>query len=334
MKNYLKVLILNVMILSVLITISCSNIFEASAQGDLRRVEKLVKGGADVNSKSGENSMTPLSIASSSGKLDVVKYLIDNGADINLASFDGKTPLMHAVINNHLDVVKYLITKGANVNLKDKEGATALNSYDLKEQHFEIVKVLVESGADINTTNYSKWTPLLWSADKGYTEIFLYLLQKGANPLAKNCNGSTAIELAIHWDRKDIINILTDKGFVQEKAEVDEYETDSPSTIYTNTVNVNTNLTYNQVENNRNIYNGKKIRNWKLSISNVVSDTISFNVPGNSNATEWFETRDQYIKDWGSLNKNSLNKGQVVKIKKAKLTKGLVSFWLEDVEFE
>jgi len=82
---------------------------EASADGHLDIVKRLVSKGADVNTNDGHS----LRLASYYGHLEIVKYLVNEGVDIRTG---GNYPLRYAIRNNHSEVVKYL----ESIMLKEK----------------------------------------------------------------------------------------------------------------------------------------------------------------------------------------------------------------------
>ena len=98
-----------------------------------------MEAGADVNSLSGTDQLTPLMIAAgqtspaegamflpgSTRPTDIARGLIDRGADVNAQSINGVTPLMIAATHNNAPMIGMLIDAGADVSLKNKLGQTA-----------------------------------------------------------------------------------------------------------------------------------------------------------------------------------------------------------------
>jgi ankyrin repeat protein len=66
-------------------------LFKAAQDGDLDKVNDLLKEGANPNATKFDGA-TPLFIASQNGHIEVVKVLLENGADPNKARTDGSTP--------------------------------------------------------------------------------------------------------------------------------------------------------------------------------------------------------------------------------------------------
>lgn len=66
----------------------------ASYQGDWKRVDLLLREGANVNAAT-DLGVTPLWLAAETGSTMIVRRLLEAGANPNLALMAGETPLMH-----------------------------------------------------------------------------------------------------------------------------------------------------------------------------------------------------------------------------------------------
>lgn len=89
-----------------------SQLLDASKNGDLFLVEKLISNGADLNYKT-EWGGTALYFACWHGHLETVIYLIENGATFDHKNQFGDTPLLMAKLEGHKEIVDYLKSKGA-----------------------------------------------------------------------------------------------------------------------------------------------------------------------------------------------------------------------------
>lgn len=104
----------------------------AASNGDLQKVESLLKKKeVDVNHQDA-SGFTPLLAATVQDKQDMVKLLLEKGADPNLAMKDGTTPLMVTAENANAVIALQLTEKGARLDEK-KDGYTALQI----AEHFE-----------------------------------------------------------------------------------------------------------------------------------------------------------------------------------------------------
>jgi serine/threonine protein kinase len=144
-------------------------LLEASEKGDVEKVKKLLKKGADVNAKN-FLGFTSLHIAASAGHIEVVKLLIENGANVNAKDNVGWTPLYNAAIYGHIEVVKLLIEKGADVNAKANYGTTPLHEAAY-HGHIEVVRLLLEHGADPYIKTNDGKTAIDIAREKGYSDI-------------------------------------------------------------------------------------------------------------------------------------------------------------------
>ncbi|XP_066904870.1 uncharacterized protein [Halyomorpha halys] len=122
------------------------------SQMNFKKIEDLLKAGADVNIKIGLNEDTLLHC---SYTYDVTKLLLSYGVDVNARNLIGETPLHCAAIEQKgLGLVQELLKYGADVNAVDNEGKTALyHSVDYRrtsDDRVYIWKELLFYGADIN----------------------------------------------------------------------------------------------------------------------------------------------------------------------------------------
>ncbi|MCX6774222.1 MAG: ankyrin repeat domain-containing protein, partial [Candidatus Micrarchaeota archaeon] len=66
-----------------------SMLLDAALIGNVKRVERLLKAGADVNTKY-KKGWTALMYAAGNGHSETTKILIENGADVNAKKKDGE----------------------------------------------------------------------------------------------------------------------------------------------------------------------------------------------------------------------------------------------------
>lgn len=79
------------------------NIWDAALNGDIKRIDTLLKEGVNIDSTDPKYRSTPLMFAAersnSTSSLETVKYILDRGADVNFKnSKNGRTALMFATI--------------------------------------------------------------------------------------------------------------------------------------------------------------------------------------------------------------------------------------------
>ena len=172
---------------------------------------------------------TPTMMAAREGAVEGVRALAETGANLNALDPEGTSALIVAIINGHYDVVKVLLDKGADPNLVDIKGMTPL--YAAVDMHTlpttfgrpdppptviagaaDAVRMLLAAGArpdlalkaPILKRVYNAGdgrlsdgaTAFMRAARGGDLELMKLLQQAGANPMAVQKNGSTALMMA------------------------------------------------------------------------------------------------------------------------------------------
>ncbi|MGH0169523.1 UNVERIFIED_CONTAM: hypothetical protein FKN15_056963 [Acipenser sinensis] len=128
--------------------------------------------------------------------------------NVNCRDIEGRlsTPLHFAAGYNRVAVVEYLLQHGADVHAKDKGGLVPLHNA-CSYGHYEVAELLVTHGAVVNVADLWRFTPLHEAAAKGKYEICKLLLQHGADPIKKNRDGHTPLDLVKDGDT-DIQDLL------------------------------------------------------------------------------------------------------------------------------
>ncbi len=217
------------------------DLVDASIQGNPKRVERLLKQGADVNSRD-SSRQTGLLHAARQGRTEVVRILLIHGADINAKDRHGYTALMNACNSGRTEIVKLLLDRGADPNARDKAGRTALMAAAMQGR-VEAVKMLLARGADLaakdkfgmtavssasdpkvrdllaqrsaeaaGDTIEQKNKALIRAAMKGQWELVKRLLEKGADINAKGKGGVTALMRACRSAPLHVVTLLLDRG--------------------------------------------------------------------------------------------------------------------------
>ncbi len=170
-------------------------------------VKFLIEKGAQVDARS-NNGSTPLHRAAQASISN--RYLFrlfclpsihpDNDRDIE------------EVRQRPLEMIQLLLENGAQVDARDEDGNTPLIVAAKGTDRPEIIQLLIEKGAKVNARNNDGWTPLMVAARGAGSEgnilgatgallggdIIELLLDKGANPQAKDASGMKAIDHARH----------------------------------------------------------------------------------------------------------------------------------------
>ncbi len=126
-------------------------LLEAAAEGDLDKVDSLLRAGVDANAINALGR-TGIVTAAWRGHQEVVSKLLNAGVEIDAADNEGRTALMWVSINGHPGIVNLLLEEGALVDVRDNTGATPLIRAAWNG-HEEIVRSLMDAGADTQATD-------------------------------------------------------------------------------------------------------------------------------------------------------------------------------------
>jgi len=150
--------------------------------------------------------------AVTAGKVDRVREFLAAGADCNERNSDGATALMLAAHAGKLDMVKTLIDAGADVNQTDERGwgplTKAAYNADLDRGFADVAQALIDAGANVETPIGYGVRPLMLAAGYGETAVVETLLRAGAEVLARNDGGLTALMMVKEKHYVDVINLL------------------------------------------------------------------------------------------------------------------------------
>jgi hypothetical protein len=156
-----------------------SPLVQAVQAGDLKKVQKLIANGANVN-QTNHVGFPVLSIAAGRGDENMTKLLLDAGANVNARSATLQdTALARAAQNGNGPTVRVLLAAGARVEDKDGSGWTPLFNAALKGD-LEIVEALLSAGADVNVRSSTGWTALKEVQMRGHPAIADRLKRAGA----------------------------------------------------------------------------------------------------------------------------------------------------------
>jgi uncharacterized protein len=203
--------------------------------GNVAEVERLVKAGANVNSKN-DAGLSPLAEAANVGNTAIIKALLDAGAEPNAPHYDGQTALMVIARSTNVDAAKLLLAKGANPNLAETQKKQTALMWAAAGSNGPMVKLLLDGGADPNARtvinensaqvsaepraqyrSYGGLTPLLYASREGCLDCISYLVERGAKINMTDPEGVTPLITAIANMHFDAAKILIEAGANPDK---------------------------------------------------------------------------------------------------------------------
>ena len=129
-----------------------------------------------------------------SRNLAVVEFLIKKGANVNMCNREMWNPLSLAIIVGHIDGCKILLMNGADPNyvLHSKKTMVMLAA---KYGNLDIVKLLIDYGADYEKFNIYGLNAFMFASMYENLDVFKFFLSKGLDPLVKNKQRKTIMEI-------------------------------------------------------------------------------------------------------------------------------------------
>jgi ankyrin repeat protein len=150
-----------------------------------------------------EEGETLLNYALKFGSVKIIQYLIEEKKACFDASYKhGRNALQFACnfVYDRLTVVKYILEKTkVDVNAQDEKGSTALH-LACERENLKVIKFLINKmKANLNVEDQKGRTPLhvLPRSYVPKTQITTFLVNKGANVMAKDKSGESPLQFAI-----------------------------------------------------------------------------------------------------------------------------------------
>ena len=172
------------------------------------RVQQTAQGGKKLK------TTQALVVAAEKGSIAKVAKLLKGGADINSRGKYRQSALQEALLNDHFELALWLIDRGADVNIADKWGNTPLST-SVDAKNAACINRILEAGGNVNTADWQGITPLMQAVGHGSAAIIKLLLEHGANPNAKDRveedEGKTALAYAGRHN-PEIIALLVSHG--------------------------------------------------------------------------------------------------------------------------
>ena len=172
--------------------------FKAIVFDQVPVVGKLIYRGMDPNTPT-EKGEPALVFAVRSGAPKTVAYLLKQpGIQIDATNMADETALMLAANANDLASAQLLIEAGASVN---RPNWTPLH-YAASKGHTAMMRLLIENDAYVDAESPNGTTPLMMAAFYASPNAVKLMLEEGADPLLRNQDGQTALDMALVKDKK------------------------------------------------------------------------------------------------------------------------------------
>jgi len=172
-----------------------------------RELQALIKRGLGPNVIEPQRGYSALTLSIREDSMKAFDVLFNTpGIDLEVKAKNGDTALMIAAFYGNQRVVKLLLDKEVEVN---RPGWTALH-YAAINGNPNIIKQLLDASAYIDAESPDdKMTPIMLAAMRGRLFAVRLLKEEGADLTLKNIDGMTALDLARHFDQKEVVEELT-----------------------------------------------------------------------------------------------------------------------------
>jgi ankyrin repeat protein len=197
-----------------LLTTGCSDpdrpsvpLYLAVQRGDLDQLERHIFWGTDINTALPDGRY-PLHIAAEKGRIVMVRTLLKHGAEINQTSADGDTAIDLAVLGGRTQLAELMITQGAILDAS----ALLLKAASAGVTDRDTVRFLIERGADPEARDAAGDTPLLIAIRQDNHRLATHLVNRGADVNVVTGDGQSALALAESLQFQELIGLLTRQG--------------------------------------------------------------------------------------------------------------------------
>src|SRR5690348_14188370 len=174
----------------------------------------LLDAGAEIDAESDAygGGCTALGLAATSVhpekagvQIGLLETLLDRGASLHLRAGGNNHSIVHGCIaNGQPAAAEFLADRGAPL---DMESAAALGRLDALQSHFDAGAV-----GPIETNPQQIEAAFRYACGYGRFEAAKFLLERGADPAARNENGQTALHWACWGPEPKIICLLLEHG--------------------------------------------------------------------------------------------------------------------------
>jgi ankyrin repeat protein/stress response protein SCP2 len=196
----------------------------AAGLKNISLLEQLLKKGSPIDQPN-QGGQTPLHRAAQYGDLEMVQFLLEKGADPNKTNTFDQNALAFAIAARNLPIFEYLqpLIRPYNNKMRQKclqmaieyqftelverlltdEDVHAPLTVEhpfllaLKNGYGPVLAVFKDKGLDLNACNPEGEPLLLMATDAGWSPSVNWLIQHGANAMARNQEGQTALAKAV-----------------------------------------------------------------------------------------------------------------------------------------
>ncbi|OVA06812.1 zinc finger protein [Macleaya cordata] len=196
--------------------VDISDVFSASAYGDLEKLRKFVEKDGYSVSKPDGNGYYPLQWAVLNNFPDIAQFIIEHGGDVNATDNAQQTALHWAAVRGSIAAADVLLQNGARVEAADVNGYRAVHVAAQYGQTGFLNHIVAKYGADFDSPDNEGRSPLHWAAYKGFADTIRLLLFRDAYQGRQDKEGCTPLHWAALRGNVEACTILVHAGTKEE----------------------------------------------------------------------------------------------------------------------
>ncbi|XP_048252505.1 serine/threonine-protein phosphatase 6 regulatory ankyrin repeat subunit B-like isoform X2 [Haliotis rufescens] len=178
------------------------------SSGKKKTFDLLLTKNADINLTDDDNNSI-LHVACQPDNTSILEYLLTQ-LDINRPGKHGWTPVMKAAVNGRKDVFDLLVKEKVNIELTDDSGNNLLH-LACHSGNASIVKYLLPQ-FNINSRGGNGWTPVMFAAVNGDSDVFRLLVSNGADLSLEDDYNNSVFHLGCIGGNRTIVKDLLPKA--------------------------------------------------------------------------------------------------------------------------
>ena len=197
-------------------TVACEDkrgwnmLHHAAAGGDTDIISLIHTHLPIIESKTGDG-YTPLMVAAFCGKFHAVKWFLEKGATVVCEDKRGWNMLHHAAAGGDTDIISLIHTHLPNIEPKTGEGNTPLMVAAFCGK-FHAVKWFLEKGATVTSVESNGWNILHFAAEGSDPDTIDLILTHLPDIESKTAGGETPLIIAVLHGKLQGVKCLLERG--------------------------------------------------------------------------------------------------------------------------
>ncbi|KAF6142119.1 hypothetical protein GIB67_037037 [Kingdonia uniflora] len=196
--------------------VEITDIFSASAYGDLGKLRRFVEEEGMSVAKPDGNGYLPLQWASLNNFPETAQYIIEHGGDVNDTDNAKQTALHWAAVRGAIAAADVLLQSGARVEAADMNGYRAAHVAAQYGHTAFLNHIVSKFGADFDSLDNDDRSPLHWAAYKGFADTIRLLLFRDADQGRQDKGGCTPLHWGAFRGNAEACTVLVHAGTKQE----------------------------------------------------------------------------------------------------------------------